>query len=50
VLAAVAQGQFQGLDQINIGPLPKSLVGAGEVPVLFNFDGKLTNFVTVNIK
>jgi uncharacterized protein (TIGR03437 family) len=50
VLAATAQGQFQGLDQINIGPLPKSLAGRGEVSVEFNVDGKATNPVTVNVK
>jgi uncharacterized protein (TIGR03437 family) len=50
VLAAVAQGQFQGLDQINVGPLPASLVGRGEIPVEFLVDGKPTNPVTVNIR
>lgn len=50
VLAAVAQGQFQGLDQVNIGPLPASLRGRGEITVEFLVDGKPTNPVTVNIK
>ena len=27
VLAAVAQGQFEGLDQVNLGPIPRSLAG-----------------------
>ncbi|MEP6963307.1 MAG: matrixin family metalloprotease, partial [Acidobacteriota bacterium] len=50
VLAAVYQGQFAGLDQINVGPLPRSLAGRGEVPVVFQVDGKSTNSVTVSIK
>ena len=29
VLAAVAQGQFVGLDQVNVGPLPRALAGRG---------------------
>ncbi len=31
LLGAVAQGEFAGLDQVNIGPLPRSLAGRGEV-------------------
>lgn len=50
VLAAVAQGQFQGLDQVNIGPLPPSLAGRGEVSVVFTVEGKTTNPVTVNVR
>lgn len=50
VLAAIAQGQYAGLDQINVGPLPSSLIGKGEVTVVFNIDGALTNPVTVAIK
>ncbi|MEO8099899.1 MAG: matrixin family metalloprotease [Acidobacteriota bacterium] len=50
VLAALAQGQYAGLDQINIGPLPRSLAGRGDVAVVFQVDGTNTNAVTVNIK
>ncbi|MEP6961585.1 MAG: matrixin family metalloprotease [Acidobacteriota bacterium] len=50
VLAAVAHGQFPGLDQTNIGPLPPSLAGKGEVPVVFQVDGETTNPVTVQIR
>jgi uncharacterized protein (TIGR03437 family) len=48
VLAAVAQGQFAGLDQVNVR-LPRSLIGRGEVPVVLTVDGKAANQVTVSI-
>ena len=44
---AGAQGQFVGLDQINI-PLPQSLRGKGLVNVTITIDGKTTNPVQVN--
>ena len=50
VLGAVPQGQFVGLDQINIGPLPRSLVGRGDVNILLTADGKPANAVTVNVR
>ena len=43
----VAQGEFDGLDQINIGPLPRSLAGRGEVEIVITVDGKQANVVTV---
>ncbi len=43
----VAQGEFDGLDQINIGPLPRSLAGRGEVQIVITIDGKQANVVTV---
>jgi len=49
VLGAGAQGQFVGLDQINIGPLPRSLVGRGEVEIVITVDGLPANTVTVSI-
>ena len=49
VLGAVPQGEFVGLDQINIGPLPRSLAGRGEVNILLTADGKPANTVTVNV-
>ncbi len=48
-LGAVAQDQFDGLDQLVVGPLPESLVGRGEVAVLAIFDGVPANEVTINI-
>jgi|GEM_PF-1260321 len=46
----VAQGEFDGLDQINLGPLPRSLVGRGEVEVVVTVDGKEANAVTLTIQ
>jgi uncharacterized protein (TIGR03437 family) len=46
---AGAQGQYQGLDQMNIA-LPKSLVGMGEVSIYLLADGQNSNMVTVNIR
>ena len=46
---AGAQGQYQGLDQVNIA-LPASLAGAGEVSVYLVADGKPSNMTTINIQ
>ena len=46
----VAQSEFVGLDQANLGPLPRSLIGRGEVNILLTVDGKTANTVTVNIQ
>ena len=35
-----AQSQFDGLDQLNIGPLPLSFGGRGEVESVVKIDGK----------
>jgi uncharacterized protein (TIGR03437 family) len=43
----VAQGEFDGLDQLNIGPLPRSLAGRGEVEIAVSVDGKQANVVTL---
>jgi uncharacterized protein (TIGR03437 family) len=50
VLGAVPQGEFPGLDQVNIGPLPKSLAGKGSVDVILTVDGTGTNPLTVSIR
>ena len=50
VLAAVAQGQFDGEDQANIGPLPRVLAGRGQVPVVLEVGGERTNMVGVAIQ
>src|SRR5262249_50490106 len=39
-----------GLDQLNLGPLPRSLVGRGEVDVVVRVDGKIANTVKVVFK
>jgi uncharacterized protein (TIGR03437 family) len=49
VLGAVAQGQYAGLDQINVR-VPRSLAGRGEVQIALTVDGKPANMVTVNIR
>ncbi len=48
-VGAVAQGEFAGLDQLVVGPLPRSLLGRGEVTVLAVFDEIQANEVTIAI-
>jgi len=48
VAYAGPQPQFPGLDQVNLY-VPRSLAGAGEVPVIVTVDGVTANVVTVNI-
>jgi uncharacterized protein (TIGR03437 family) len=50
VTYAGAQGGFIGLDQINIGPVPRSLLGRGEIAVTLVVAGRRTNSVMVNIQ
>ncbi len=50
VYGAVAQGQFDGLDQLVVGPLPQSLAGRGEVGVQATFDGGAANPVTIAVR
>jgi uncharacterized protein (TIGR03437 family) len=45
-----AQGSYDGLDQINLGPLPASLAGAGTVKLVITADGKAANPVTLTIQ
>ena len=47
VLGTVPQGEFEGLDQVNIGPLPRDLIGAGEAEIILVADGDEANPVTV---
>ena len=42
--------EYEGEDQVNIGPLPSSLAGHGDINILLTFDGKLANTVTGNIR
>jgi len=46
---AGAQGQYQGLDQVNVA-LPKNLAGMGEVSVYVVADGIPSNMVTINVQ
>ncbi|MGH9845261.1 MAG: hypothetical protein ACREEM_41630, partial [Blastocatellia bacterium] len=50
VLYAGAAPDFIGLDQINLGPLPRSLAGRGEVDVVLTVDGKTGNMVRISIR
>jgi hypothetical protein len=47
VLFAGAQQQYPGLDQINVGPLPANLKGAGTVNVEVSVNGQAANTVTL---
>jgi len=49
VLFAGAQGQFTGLDQLNV-QIPLTLRGRGDAPVVFTIDGQSSNTVTVNVR
>lgn len=50
VAGPVAQGQFEGLDQVNLGPLPPSLTGKGDIEIVLTVDGKAVNRTTVKVK
>ena len=50
VLGAAAQSQYLGLDQVNIGPLPRTLAGSGLVSLSLRINNVNSNSVTVNIK
>jgi uncharacterized protein (TIGR03437 family) len=50
VLYAGAQGQYPGEDQVDIGPIPQSLAGAGNVPIVLTINGVAANAVNVSIK
>lgn len=47
-LYAGPQGQFVGLDQVNV-ILSRSLIGRGEVTVVLTVDGTIANTVTISI-
>jgi uncharacterized protein (TIGR03437 family) len=46
---AGANSAYSGFDQVNL-VVPRSLVGAGNVPGILTVDGITANVVTVNIK
>ncbi len=53
VLFAGAAPDFVGLDQLNLGPIPRSLVGSGLVNLTVTIDGKVANTgksIQLNIK
>lgn len=49
VAGPVAQGQYQGLDQINLGPLPLR-IGLGQREILIRQGDRLSNPVTVTFR
>jgi uncharacterized protein (TIGR03437 family) len=49
VIFAGAQGQYAGLDQVNI-TIPRALAGTGEASVYVVADGKTSNMTTLNIQ
>ena len=49
LLYAGPQGQFAGLDQVNI-TLPSSLAGTGEASVYLVADGKMSNVASMKIQ
>lgn len=50
VIYAGTQGFYPGLDQVNIGPLPRSLAGRGVVDVTVSAGGHTSNAVQVHIQ
>jgi uncharacterized protein (TIGR03437 family) len=48
--ALASSPSYMGLDQINIGPIPASMQGAGKVNVMISVDGVPTNTVQVAIQ
>jgi uncharacterized protein (TIGR03437 family) len=50
VAGPVPSGEFAGVEQINLGPLPGSLAGRGEVDVNIVADGNAANVVTVRFQ
>jgi uncharacterized protein (TIGR03437 family) len=48
LLGAVPQPETPGLDQVNVGPLPRELAGRGEVEIVVTGDGIRANGVTAS--
>ncbi len=50
VLYTGPQGSWPGLDQVNIGPLPRALAGRGRVNIVVAADGQTANPVAIAVK
>jgi len=50
VLYHAAAPGFEGLDQVNIGPLPTGLAGQGSVNIVLTADGQTANPVNLTIQ
>jgi uncharacterized protein (TIGR03437 family) len=48
--AFAAQGTYEGEDQVNVGPLPLTLAGKGNVNIVLTADGVAANIVNVTFK
>jgi uncharacterized protein (TIGR03437 family) len=46
----VTPGDYPGLDQVTLGPLPQSLSGKGEAAIVLRIEGKTANTTTVTLK
>jgi uncharacterized protein (TIGR03437 family) len=44
------QGDLIGVDQVNLGPLPRSLAGRGNVNLVLTVEGRAANTVLLNIQ
>jgi uncharacterized protein (TIGR03437 family) len=49
VLYAGPQNEFEGLDQVDAGPLPRTLAGRGEIEIILTVDDIPANVVTINV-
>ena len=47
---ALAQGEFEGLDQAVCGPIPRALAGRRDVPAELLFNGIQANVVTISFE
>jgi len=50
VTGPAAQGEYEGLDQVELGPLPQSLAGRGTVSIILNVAGQAANPLSVSIE
>jgi hypothetical protein len=50
VSAFAAVADYEGVDVVTIGPLPRTLEGRGEIDLALSVDGKAANLVKVNIR
>ena len=46
----IQSAQFVGLDQVNLGPLPRSLAGRGPIVLRFTFGAQEANAVQLSIR
>jgi uncharacterized protein (TIGR03437 family) len=50
VVGAAAQSQYPGMDQVNLGPLPRSLAGRGDAEIALIVSGKPANVLTIQFR